>query len=62
VRIMKKHAGAGAGGAVYGIGFFGALIYYLQNAVTFGQGVFGVVKAIVWPGILIYKVFEVLHL
>ncbi|MFA7253120.1 MAG: hypothetical protein WC107_01030 [Patescibacteria group bacterium] len=45
-------------GAVYGLGFIGAVIYFIQNADTFGMGVLGVLKAIVWPAIVIYKVLE----
>ena len=53
--------GAG-GGAVYGLGFVGALIYFLQHAPSFWVGVLGVLKAIVWPALLILKVFELLKM
>jgi hypothetical protein len=53
---VGKHGG-GAGGAVYGIGLIGALVYFLQHATSFGDGVFGVLKAIVWPALLVYKAF-----
>ena len=46
------------GGAVYGLGFIGALVYYLQNANTLWEGVLGILKAIVWPALLIYKLLE----
>jgi hypothetical protein len=50
------HHGAHAGGgAVYGLGFIGALVYFLQHATTLGDGVFGILKAIVWPALLVYK-------
>ncbi len=52
--------GGGPGGAIYGLGFLGALIYYLQNSATFMEGVIGVLKAIVWPAFLIHKVFTIL--
>jgi len=42
------------GGAIYGLGFIGALIYFLINATSFWNGVLGVLKAIVWPALLIY--------
>jgi hypothetical protein len=35
VKIINKHVGGG-GGAVYGLGFIGVLVYYLQHAATFG--------------------------
>ncbi len=40
--------------------FVGALVYYVQQATSFGTGVLGVLKAIVWPAVLIYKVFSLL--
>jgi hypothetical protein len=54
---MNKNAGNAGGGAVYGLGLVGALIYYLQHAGGSWEAVvIGIVKAIVWPALLIYKV------
>lgn len=50
----------GASGAVYGLGFLGALIYYIQHASTFWAGVLGIIKACLWPGFLVYKLLEFL--
>jgi hypothetical protein len=47
---------------VYGLGFIGALIYYLQHATTFWIGVLGFLKAIVWPTMLIYRLFGFLQM
>lgn len=58
---MTKWKGGG-GGAVYGIGLVGAAVYYLQQAVTLWDGIFGILKALVWPGLLIYKVFGMLQM
>ena len=41
---------------VYGLGFVGALIYYIQHAATFGLGLLGILKAMVWPALVVYKV------
>lgn len=49
--------GAG-GGAVYGLGFIGAAIYYIQAATGFWMGVLGVLKAIVWPAFLVYELLR----
>lgn len=57
---MDCKPGGGSGGAVYGLGFVGALIYYLQNSGTFMEGVIGALKAVVWPAFLLHKVFTVL--
>lgn len=43
------------GGGVYGLGFIGAAVYYIQHAVGFWMGCLGILKAAVWPGILVYK-------
>jgi hypothetical protein len=59
-KIKKNNMNGGPSGAIYGLGLIGALIYYWQNSTSFLDGVIGFLKALVWPGFLIYKVFEVL--
>ncbi len=54
---MSKNA-CGAGGAIYGLGFIGAVIYYIQHADSFTMGLVGFLKAIVWPAFLMYKLLE----
>ncbi len=50
------HKGTGAcGGGIYFLGFIGAAVYYIQQSATFGQGVVGFLKALIWPVFLIYK-------
>jgi hypothetical protein len=48
------------GGAVYGLGFIGAAIYYISNATGFWMGVLGFLKALVWPAFLIYESLKAL--
>lgn len=50
------------GGAVYGLGFIGALIYYLQHATSFLMGVLGFLKALVWPALLVYQLLHFLKM
>lgn len=45
-------------GAVYGLGLIGTAIYFISHATTFWMGVLGLLKAIVWPAILIYEAFD----
>jgi hypothetical protein len=59
-KTWKNKGTTAGGGAVYGLGLIGALIYYLQTATSFSQGLLGVVKAILWPGFLIYRIFQLL--
>ena len=51
-----------AGDAVYGLGFVGALFYYIPHAATFMLGVLGVLKALVWPAIVVFKLLEFLKM
>lgn len=57
---MGKKVCSGAGGAVYGLGFLGAVVYFISTADSFGQGVIGFLKAIVWPGFFVYEIFKYL--
>ena len=51
---QHQHYYKHSGGAVYGLGFIGAAVYYIQHATGFWMGVLGILKAIVWPAILVY--------
>jgi hypothetical protein len=53
------HGGAPAG-AVYGLGFIGAAIFFIGHASSFWIGVLGFLKAIIWPVLLVYQAFEFL--
>ena len=57
-----KGRGGAMSGGVYGLAFIGALVYFIQHADTFWIGVLGVLKAIVWPAMLIYKLLEFLKM
>lgn len=46
--------------AFYGLGFIGALIYYITSATSFWAGILGVLKALVWPVFLIYELMKYL--
>ncbi len=41
-------------GAVYGLGFIGAAVFYISHAPNFWMGVLGFLKALVWPAFLVY--------
>ena len=48
------------GGAIYGLGFIGALVYNISTATSFWSGVIGVLKAIVWPAFLVFELLKFL--
>lgn len=57
----SSNMNAGTGGAVYGLGFIGALIYYINHASTFWMGLAGFFKALVWPALLVYQSLAALN-
>lgn len=52
----------GGGDAVYALGLFGSLFYYLANANSFQTVVMGILKSLVWPAMLIYNLFKFLNM
>jgi hypothetical protein len=48
------------GGAVYGLGMIGALVYFAGTAQTRQDYALAVGKATVWPALLVYRAFKVL--
>ena len=50
----------GCGGALYGLGFVGALVYYISTATSFWSCVLGFLKALVWPAFLVYELLKYL--
>jgi hypothetical protein len=52
--MAKKNVSGGAGGSIYFLGFIGALIYYLQVSTGFWPSILAILKAFVWPVLLVY--------
>ena len=57
--IVKHTSGTGP---IYGIGVLGALVYFLSHAQSFWGGLVGIVEAFFWPGVILYKVLELLKM
>ncbi len=47
-------------GAVYALGLIGAAVYFISIATGFWEGLLGVLKALVWPAILVFDAFTTL--
>jgi hypothetical protein len=45
-------------GGIYGMAFIGAAIYFIQHSTTLWEGIFGFIKALFWPALLMYKLLE----
>jgi hypothetical protein len=56
------HGHRGSGGAIYCFAVIGAAVYFVQQVSGFWPIVLAILKAIVWPAFLIYKVFTLLHM
>ena len=55
-------SGGAGGGAFYGLGLIGALVYFIGSATSFWDGVWGVFQALVWPAFLIWGLLDWLKL
>ena len=49
------------GGGVYFVAFVGAAVYFVQQSHGFLGFIWALIEAAVWPGIVLYKVLELLH-
>lgn len=56
--MAKKVQNNAPAGAVYGLGLIGAAVYYIGAATSFGMGVLGFLKALVWPAFLVYEALK----
>jgi hypothetical protein len=52
----------GMSGGIYGLAFIGAAVYFIQHSLSFWGGVLGLLKALVWPAMVLYKALEVLKM
>lgn len=58
---MSNSSGAAAGGgALYGLGIFGAWVYFWQQADAFWEYVLAILKGLVWPAFMVYEGFSAL--
>ena len=57
----NNSAGAAAGGgAIYGLGIFGALVFFWQQADTLWEHLFAVLQSLLWPAFMVYQGFSAL--
>ncbi len=57
----KAIATKGPAGFALFVAYLGAATYFVHQSVGFGGFLWALLKAIVWPGIVIYHVFTALH-
>lgn len=57
-RYRGHPASAGAASGAYGLAFIGAAVYFIGHAATFGAGVLGFIKALLWPAFVVYALMK----
>lgn len=62
LRSVNYKKGNSSTGSIYGLAFIGAAIYYIQTATSFWDGVLGILKALVWPAMIAYKLLGFLNM
>lgn len=58
--MSDKGTAAAGGGAIYGLGIFGALVFFWQQADSFWEYVLAILQALVWPAFMVYEAFQAL--
>ena len=53
-RSRTTSAGAGGGGAVYGLGIIGAFVYFWKAADGVWEHIWAFGQAILWPAFVVY--------
>jgi hypothetical protein len=59
--MSSNNAGSAAGaGAIYGLGIFGAWVWFWQQADSFWEYVGAIFQGLLWPAFMVYDVFDAL--
>jgi hypothetical protein len=53
-------AGAAGGSVIYGLGIFGAWVWFWQQADSSWEYVLAVVQGLFWPAFMVYEAFRTL--
>jgi hypothetical protein len=54
----RNGSAAASAGAIYGLGIFGAWVWFFQQADTFWGYVLAVFQGVFWPAWMVYDVFR----
>jgi len=57
---INNKANQGVSSGIYGLGWIGAMVYYIGHATSFWGGVLGFLKSLVWPAFLVYELLKYL--
>jgi hypothetical protein len=53
-------AAAAGGGAIYGLGMFGAWAWFWQQADGFWEYALAILQGVFWPAFMVYEAFQAL--
>ncbi|GAA1478210.1 hypothetical protein GCM10009623_26560 [Nocardioides aestuarii] len=59
--MASSNAGAAGGGAIYGLGMFGAWVWFFTQADTFPQYLYAIFQGIFWPAYMVFEAFQALN-
>jgi len=59
--VSNNNAGAAGSGALYGLGMFGAWVWFWQQADTLLEYLLAVFQGIFWPAFMVYQGFSALN-
>lgn len=58
--MSDNGSSAAAGGALYGMGIFGAWVWFFQQADVWWEYLWAVVQGLFWPAFMVYEGFRAL--
>lgn len=58
--MADSNKGAAGGGAIYGLGMFGAWFYFWQQADSLLEYAYAVFQGIFWPAYMVFQAFAAL--
>ena len=58
---MADNAGAAGSGALYGLGVFGAWVYFWQDADKPLQYAYAIFQGLFWPAYMVFEAFTALN-
>jgi hypothetical protein len=56
----NNSAAAAGGGAIYGLGMFGAWAWFWQQADGFWEYLLAILQGVFWPAFMVYEAFQAL--
>lgn len=58
--MANNNAGVAGGGALYGLGIFGAWVWFWQQADGFWEYAWAIIQGLFWPAFMVYEAFAAL--